>query len=121
MVARINPELTPLALNPAPDMLTPEIVTSELPLFVTVTVRELLPPMPTFPKLKLVGLVASKRVAATPVPVRTTVTGLLVASLEIAILPDPLPTVVGENAAVTVTCWPGARLKGTVAPLTLNS
>src|SRR5258708_24982362 len=61
---RIVPVDTPLALKPAPEMLTFEIATLELPEFVSVTVRRLLLPVFTFPKLKLVGLALSKKVAA---------------------------------------------------------
>jgi len=58
--AKTVPEVTPLVLNPAPMTVTPEILTFEFPLFVTVVFSELLLPMSTFPKLKLVGLVLSK-------------------------------------------------------------
>jgi hypothetical protein len=57
---KMVPDVTPLVLNPVPVTVTPEIVTFEFPLFVTVVFSELLPPMSTFPKLKLVGLALSK-------------------------------------------------------------
>jgi len=36
------------------------------------------------------------------------------------ILPDALPAAVGEKETVTVVCWPGLRLTGSEAGLTLN-
>src|SRR2546426_6981990 len=67
--------LTPLALKPAPVTVTPEMVTLEFPLLVSVTGNPLLPPTFTLPKLRLVGLAPSKNVAATPVPLRAMVRG----------------------------------------------
>ena len=49
------PELTPLVLYPVPVTVTPEMVTLELPLLVSVVPSEPLLPRSTFPKLKLVG------------------------------------------------------------------
>ena len=50
---RICPEETPLALYPAPEMLTPAMVTFAYPALVNVTPRMLLLPMVTLEKLKL--------------------------------------------------------------------
>src|SRR5215472_4995554 len=61
---RTVPAETPLSLKPAPEMVTPEIVTFELPEFVRVNVRELVLPVLTLPKFKLVGLALSRYVAA---------------------------------------------------------
>lgn len=47
----ISPLETPLALKPAPDMVTPEMVTVELPVFVSVTFWLLVVETFTFPKL----------------------------------------------------------------------
>ena len=49
------PDVTPGVLNAAPMTVTPEIVTFELPVFVSVVFSELVPPTFTFPKLKFVG------------------------------------------------------------------
>src|SRR2546425_6529055 len=67
--------LTPLALKPAPVTVTPEMVTVEFPLLVSVTGNPLPPPTFTLPKLRLVGLAPSRNVAATPVPLRARVRG----------------------------------------------
>lgn len=61
--ARTVPEDTLRALNSAPEVLTPEIVTLELPEFVRVTPRVLVAPVSILPKPKLVGLALSERVA----------------------------------------------------------
>jgi hypothetical protein len=65
------PAEIPVALNPAPDTLTFEIVTFEFPLLVNVTLCALLLPTLTLPKLKLVGLALSESVAALTVSVAT--------------------------------------------------
>jgi len=58
--SRTSPEDTPLVVNPAPPLVdTPEIVTLEFPLLVSVTVNELVVPLFTLPKLKLAGLAES--------------------------------------------------------------
>jgi hypothetical protein len=62
--ARTVPEDTFLALKPAPEVPTPEIVTLELPEFVRVAASVLAAPVSIFPKLKLVGLTLSTRVEA---------------------------------------------------------
>jgi hypothetical protein len=51
---------TPVALNPAPDAVADEMVTLEFPVFVRVTVSELLLPSFTLLKLRLVGLAVSR-------------------------------------------------------------
>jgi hypothetical protein len=66
---RIVPADTPLELKPAPEMLVFEIVTLELPEFVSVTGRVLLARVFMSPKLKLVGLALSRYVAAFTVSV----------------------------------------------------
>jgi hypothetical protein len=56
--------LTPLELKPAPVALTLEMVTFAFPVFVRVTLSELVVPGFTSPKLKLVGLAPSSRLAS---------------------------------------------------------
>jgi hypothetical protein len=50
--AMMRPEETPVALNPAPETVTLEIVTGEFPEFVSVTALVLLLATFTLPKLK---------------------------------------------------------------------
>ena len=54
------PALTPLAVNPAPEAVTLEMVTLELPVLVRVTANVLLLPLFTFPKFKEVGLACNE-------------------------------------------------------------
>jgi hypothetical protein len=67
--ARTVLEETLLALKPAPEALTPEIVTLELPVFLSVTPRVLVAPVSMLPKLKLVGLTLRASVEALTVRV----------------------------------------------------
>ena len=98
----------PLALNPAPVTVTPEIVTFELPLLVIDVVSELLLPSLTLPKDKLVGLDPSKKVAADPVPDKLIVVGELVALLVMVTLaPLTAPAIVGANITIRVADCPG--------------
>lgn len=80
------------------------MVTFAFPLFVRVTVEELLDPTFTFPKLRLAGFALSERVeAATPVPLIEMVVGDPVASLAMTMLPLDAPVEDGENFAVRLT------------------
>src|SRR5882672_4699964 len=107
----------PLALNPVPDTVTLEIVTFEFPLFVSVAPKELLLPMFTVPKPRLVGFAPSRNVAATPVPLKEIASGELGALLTNDTLPDTLPTPAGAKATLKFVLCPGLRVKGTVRPL----
>jgi hypothetical protein len=91
------------ALIPKPTPLTVacETVTLPVPESVRVTVRELLLPTVTLPKLRVEGLALSSRV--TPVPDRETVAGELVASLTTEILPLTLPVVAGAKVPLKDT------------------
>ena len=112
--------LTPLALKPAPVTVTPEMVTLEFPLLVSVTGNPLLPPTFTLPKLRLVGLAPSRNVAATPVPLRAIVRGEPGALLTSDTEPVTLPAAVGVNAALNVALAPAAIVCGTLRPVMLK-
>jgi hypothetical protein len=114
------PDVTPLVLNPAPVIVTPEIVTFEFPLFVSVAPNELLLPTFTFPKLRLVGLAASKNVAATPVPVKGMAKGELGALLSSETEPVALPEVLGAKTALNAMLFPAAIVVGTARPVMLK-
>ncbi len=113
---RIVPFETPLALNPAPVTVTPETVMLELPLFINDDVSWL--ELFTFivPKLKLAGLAASTRVAATPAPLR------LIVSEEgaplVVNMMDPVTLVAdtGAKMAFNVTLAPAAIVVDVVTP-----
>src|SRR6266852_2794129 len=112
--------LTPLALKPAPVTVTPEMVTLEFPLLVSVTGNPLLPPTFTLPKLRLVGFAPSRKVAATPVPLRAIVSGEPGALLTKETEPVTLPPVVGAKAALNVVLPPAAIAAGTVRPVVVK-
>src|SRR5437899_7518992 len=112
--------LTPLALKPAPVTVTPEMVTLEFPLLVSVTGNPLLPPTFTLPKLRLVGLAASRNVASTPVPLRARVRGEPGALLVMETLPLALPVAEGANCALNVVFCPAASVSGRDKPLMLK-
>jgi hypothetical protein len=96
-----------------------EIVMFELPLFVTVTLFELVPPALTVPKLRLVGLAEIVADAATPVPSKLTAFGEFGALLDTETLPLRLPPVVGANNTLNVAVFPAAIVAGALNPLTL--
>jgi hypothetical protein len=99
-----------------------EIVTLELPVFVIVTLRVAEDvPVVTLPKLRLVGLMLSVRVAAIPVPLRLTEVGEVGALLTIEMLPVAGPATVGRKANVIVVCCPAFKFNGNVKPLTLKA
>src|SRR5207249_6929076 len=92
------------------------------PVFVIVTFSEAEDvPVVTLPKLRLVGVMLSVRVAATPVPLRPMEVGEPGALLTIERLPDTAPAVVGRKATVIVVCCPAATFKGSENPLTLKT
>jgi hypothetical protein len=112
--------VTPLALKPAPETVTWEMVTLELPVFESVAVWELLVPTVTSPKERLVGLAEIWYVALTPVPERGTVVGESGASLTMERLPVTLPAPVGANATLKVDVCPGLKGIGKVSPVVLK-
>ena len=97
---RIVPALTPLVLNPPVAPLIPEMVIFELPLFFRVTPSELLLPTFTLPKLRVVGVAPSEKVAAVPVPLRPIAVGDPGTFVLSEMLPVTLPAVVGAKTAL---------------------
>ena len=88
----ICPKEMPLALKPGPEMLTPLIVTLELPEFVSVAERLLLVPTLTFPNAKVEEL-------------KLSVPGAVTFSVAAALV--TLPAVLLTN---TVNCAPFAEV-----------
>jgi hypothetical protein len=97
---------TPVALNPVPDVETPEIVMFTLPLFVTVISWTFVVLTTTFPKFACVAFAESWPFAAIPAPLRAIDKADGRAALVIEILPVPGPAAVGLNATVNVLFWP---------------
>ena len=91
--ASVAGEVTPLTLKPAPAAVMLVICTVAVPVLVSVIFCEVLLPVDTVPKLRLVGFATNCPVAVVdPVPLRVTfVVGLLGSSLVIAMFPLALP------------------------------
>jgi hypothetical protein len=87
---KICPVETPLAVNPAPDMLTFDTVTFAFPPFVNVTLSMLLLPMLTFAKLRLVVLALSRSVVTFTVRVAALLVTLPVLLLTVTVNCAPL-------------------------------
>ena len=102
------PVETPLALNPAPVTVTPEIVMFELPLLVSDVVKEELLASFTFPKLKLVGLTPSDNVAVAPVPDKLIRSGEGVPFVVSVMLPLAVVAEDGVKTALNVVLPPAA-------------
>jgi hypothetical protein len=117
---KIVPEVTPLALKPAPETFTPEMLTFEFPVLVRLVLSELLLPRFTLPKLRLVGFAVSRKVALTPVPLRPIISGELGALLISETVPVTLPAALGLKAALNVALLPAAMVSGTVRPVMLK-
>src|SRR2546426_12063160 len=83
------------------------MVTLEFPVFVSVSLKERLPPTFAFPKLRLVGFAPSRKVAAAPVPLSAIVRGEPGALLVMEAVPLALPVAEGANCAVKVGLWSG--------------
>jgi len=118
--ARIIPGETPLAVNPAPEILTLEIDTLEFPALVNVIPMTLLPPRTTLPKLRLAELAFRSEVAATPVPLTLTLAGDFEALLMTETAPEILPNCFGENTTFSVDCPPAPIVIGRDIPVTAN-
>jgi len=117
---KVVPEVTPLALKPAPETVTLEMLTFEFPVFVKVTLEEPLPPTFTLPKLRLVGFTPSRKVAAAPVPLRAIVSGEPGALLVMETPPLALPVTEGANCPLKVVFCPAASVSGTDKPVMLK-
>jgi len=117
---KVVPEVTPLALKPAPETVTLEMVTFEFPVLVRLALSKLLLPRFTLPKLRPVGFAVSKKVAVTPVPLRPIVSGELGALLTSVTVPVTLPAALGLKATLNVALLPAAMVSGTVMPVRLK-
>jgi hypothetical protein len=91
----------------------------EFPLFVTVTLFELVLPALTFPNVKFAGLAVIATDAVTPVPLNPITAGELAALLAMLTLPLMLPAVVGVNDTLNAAVFPAAIVAGVVSPLAL--
>ena len=115
----VSPELMPLAVTPAPDTFTAEIVTLALPVFVTDTLCELLLPVFTLPKLTLEELKLSVRVDAMPVPLSAIESGEFAALLVIVTEPLDALADVGAKLTLKLVVPFAASVMGRFKPVTL--
>jgi hypothetical protein len=113
--------VTPLAVNPAPDAVTPEIVTLALPVFVSVATSEFVLPTVTAPKFNDAALEVSAGVGLdTALPLVEIVSGEFGASLIRATEPLTFPAVVGAKTILKVALCPAAMYVGMASPATLK-
>jgi len=100
----------PVALNPEPVTVTPEIVMFEFPLLVIDVVKDELVSSFTFPKLKVEGVAPSDRVVVAPVPDRLITSG------------EGVPFVVSVMLPVAVVAEDGVKTasKGTLPPAAIE-
>jgi len=117
--AKVTGVVTPLVVTSFAFTVTCEIVTFAVPLFVRITLFELVVPELTLPKAKLVGFADSAAVPPRPVPLSATVDGEPGALLVIVMAPGKLPAVVGANTALNVALAPAAMVLGVTSPLML--
>jgi hypothetical protein len=94
-----------------------EMVTFELPTFVTLTVKALLFPTATLPKLKLGRLADRTAVDAIPIPLRETVLGVLEILLMMETSPAKVPAAFGEKMTFNVDWFPASITRGSVTPV----
>ena len=116
--AIVTGAVIPEVLNPAPVVVTDEIVTLALPPFVRVKLCELLVPVVTLPNVALVGVAASA--GCVPVPLKAIAAGEPGALLTIEMLPAAAPAPVGVKMAEKDALLPALMDIGILAPLTLN-
>jgi hypothetical protein len=116
----IKPAVTPLDVNPAPVVVTLEMVMFEFPLFFRVVVSALLLPVFTLPNGKLAGVAPSSVVEAAPVPLSAMASGEFGALLTNETDPLAAPAVAGANTTLNVVFPPAAIVLGKERPLVLK-
>jgi len=117
----IVPLEIPLAVSPdPPEIVTPEILMFEFPPFVSVEVSDLLLPTLTALKFKLVGLAASCRVAAEPVPDRLMTSDEGVPFVARVIDPLTVAVEVGVKIALKATLPPAGICVAVERPVMLK-
>ncbi len=99
-----------------PAAFTAEMVSFAFPLFVRVTLSELVVPSFTFPKLKLVGFAPSCTLAGTPVPANAIVRGEVGALLTSVTDPETPPEADGVKTVLNVAVFPAATVSGALIP-----
>lgn len=117
---KVIPEATPVALNPEPTTVTPEIVTFAVPVFVSVKPSAFVPPTTMLPKSSDVAVELRAGTAATAVPVTPRVSGELEASLAMETLPLRLPGALGAYVTVKTEFCPGVMTELAATPVAVS-
>ena len=117
---RMSPAETPLVEYPVPETPTFEMVTFEFPALVSVTPSMLLFPIATEPKFKVEVDIVSSALAAIPVPLTVTMSGVAEASLTIETPPESAPADLGANITSREARLPGAIVSGNETPVTVT-
>ena len=115
-VIKVIGKESPLRLKPAPVTVTSDTVTLLVPVFVRVTIRALLFPKVTFPKLWLRGLAERRQVVLLPVPDSVRIVGELVALLATEMLPVKVPNLVGARVTLKTALLPDVKVRGKESP-----
>ena len=118
--ARVNDELIPLRVKPAPLIETLETETLVPPVFVIVPERDWLDPTVTLPKLSEVGLELSCPAVAAPMPDKGIVSVEFEASEVTVTVPLALPVEPGANFTVKFVLCPALSVKDELMPLSVN-
>jgi hypothetical protein len=116
--AMVTGAVIPVVLKPTPVTVTEEIVTVALPLFVRLTVCELLVPVVTLLNAALDGVAFN--CACIPVPLNAIAAGEPGALLTIEMLPVAAPAEVGVKIAENDALPPASIVIGMLMPLMLN-
>jgi len=105
-----------VTLNPVPVAVTEEMVTFEVPVFVSVSLNWLVLPSVTLPKDKLDELSESNCVAAAPVPESARLSGESAALLTRVTEPATAPDAVGSKTTLNEAVFPAAIVSGVDIP-----
>lgn len=93
-----------------------DMATLELPVFVSVTIREAVVPTFTFPKFTLRGFTARVKPGATPAPLNAMAEGGFEASLTRDKLPVEGPADLGSNFTLKIAVLPALNVIGSARP-----
>ena len=115
---RVCGTVNPVMLNPAPLALPAEIERPAVPVFDNVTATDPLPPTGMFEKGTLAGFAV--RTPCVPVPATAIDTVGFEAVVEIVIIPEATPAVVGANWAVKDAVVPAAMVCPALIPVALK-
>ena len=119
--ASVAPVIPPVTLNPEPLMLTPEMITLELPLLISVTGSVVLPPTVSLPKLSFDVEEVRPLVDPEPEPLRLTATSVLPLLFFRVSVPVTAPDAVGLNPTAKNVVAPAFTENGVVNELMLNA